>query len=82
MGGQASLEMEVGAVTLRELLEKLSLKFGQGFKDMIMDPENSPGTGHFQILINGRNYRHFPGRMDTELMNGDEISIFPLIAGG
>ena len=82
MGGQAFLEMEVGAITLRELLEKLSQRFGQGFKDMIMDPENRPGTGHMQILINGRNYRHFPDQMDTKLTEGDEIFIFPLIAGG
>jgi len=82
MGGKASLEMEVGAITLRELLEKLSHRFGQGFKDMIIHPENRPGTGHIQILINGRNYRHFPDLMDTKLTDGDEISIFPLIAGG
>ena len=82
MGGQGSLKMEVEAITLRELLEELSRRFGQGFRDMVLDPESMSRTGHFQILINGRNYRHFAGQIDTELKDGDEISIFPLIAGG
>ena len=56
MGDQDSMEMEVDSITLKGLLEELSVRFGQDFKNMIIDHENRPGRDNIQILINGRYY--------------------------
>ena len=82
MGDQALLEIEAGKLTIRDLLKELSNRFGEEFRDMISDPETQSGFGYIQILVNGRHYRHLPNSLDTELKEGDELSIFPPVAGG
>ncbi|MHA2300346.1 MAG: MoaD/ThiS family protein [Candidatus Thorarchaeota archaeon] len=49
-------------------------------KDAIAD-ENQNVKPDITILRNGREIR-FLDSIDTELSSGDEISIFPLVAGG
>ena len=39
----------------------------------------SPYVG---VLVNGRHYSHLPDRQQTELADGDEVSILPPAAGG
>jgi len=82
MDGQASLEIEAEGLTIRQLLEKLCNRFGENLRNMIFDPEAQGETQDIKILINGRHYRHMPDRLDSELKDGDEVSIFPLMAGG
>jgi sulfur-carrier protein len=64
---------------IRSLLEKLSEKYGQGFRHKIFKGENL--SSEIIILINGRHISHLDG-MSTELHEDDEISIFPVVAGG
>ena len=82
MDGQASLEIEVEALTIRQLLEQLCDRFGENLRNMIFDPETQGQSQDINILINGRHYRHMPDRLDSDLKDGDEVCIFPLIAGG
>jgi molybdopterin converting factor small subunit len=49
---------------------------------MILDPETSRTRPHAAILINGNHYTHLPDGLDTRLKDGDEVSIFPAMAGG
>lgn len=34
------------------------------------------------LIINGRSYRNLPDQLETELQDGDEVAIFPPMAGG
>ncbi len=82
MDGQASLEIEAEALTIRQLLEQLCDRFGENLRNMIFDPESQGESQDIKILINGRHYRHLPDGFDSGLADGDEVSIFPLMAGG
>lgn len=82
MGDQASLEIEAEKITIRDLLEELSIRFGEEFRNVILEPESQSGFRYIQILVNGRHYRHLPNSLDTELKEGDELSLFPPVAGG
>lgn len=65
--------------TLRELLIKLSDVYGDKFRSKIFDGENL--SEQIVILVNGRHIVHL-NELDTELNENDEISIFPVVAGG
>ena len=82
MGGQTSLEIETDTLTIRQLLEKLCNMFGENLRDMMFDPEDKKENQNIKILINGRHFRHLPDGLDNGLKDGDEVSIFPLMAGG
>jgi molybdopterin synthase sulfur carrier subunit len=76
------LDIEAGKLTVRDLLEELSIRFGEEFRDIILETESQSGSRYIQILVNGRHYRHLPNGLDTELKEGDEVSLFPPVAGG
>lgn len=82
MDGQASLKIEAEELAIRQLLEKLCNRFGENLRNMIFDSENPTVTQNIKILINGRHYRHLPDGFDNDLRAGDEVSIFPIMAGG
>jgi len=82
MGGKAVLEMEIVNATINDLLKDLSEIFGQDFMDAIFDPKTQEVSSHIRILVSGRHYHYLPNRLDTELKEGDEVALFPPIAGG
>ncbi len=82
MGDQAALELEVGNLTLIELLHELSYMFGDRFSQMVFDKAGKGPSPHIRILINGRHYSHIPQKLNTPLQEGDDVSLFPPIAGG
>jgi len=65
--------------TLKELLEKLSDQYGEKFRAKIFQGENL--GPEIIILVNGRHVEHLAG-LATKLNEYDEISIFPVVAGG
>jgi len=73
-------EIEIGhCSTLRELLLKLCEKYGDSFRNKIFVNDNL--SNEIIILVNGRNIVHLQG-LETLLNPEDEISIFPVVAGG
>jgi len=65
--------------TLGELLEKLSVKYGQKFREEIFKGKEL--SDEVIILVNGRHIAHLNG-INTPLNETDEICIFPVVAGG
>jgi sulfur-carrier protein len=65
--------------TLEELLYKLCDMFGDKLKNKIFDGENL--SNEIIIMVNGRHVVHLNG-IKTKLEDNDEISIFPVVAGG
>jgi len=65
--------------TVGQLLDSLAARYGEPFRRAVFDGDQlSPVV---IVLVNGRNVR-FTGRLDTPLKPGDEVSVFPMVAGG
>ncbi|MCK5724569.1 MAG: MoaD family protein [Gammaproteobacteria bacterium] len=75
-------EIEMAGGTLIGLFDDLSDRFGEEFTDLIYDSRTKRVRGDIRILLNGRHIVHLPKGLDTELKEGDEIALFPPVAGG
>lgn len=82
MDNQSSIEMHCGPVTILELLQVLAERFGSGFEAMVFEKGSFTVGPHVRILVNGKHYGTLPQKLDTILNPGDEIGLFPPIAGG
>ena len=82
MDAQAVFDYEGDSLTVDDLLRELSIRYGEDFRKMIFDPETHNLSRHIRILVNGRHFSHLPGKLNTQLHEGDEVSLFPPIAGG
>lgn len=82
MNNQSVFHVEFDKISIRDLLVELASRFDKGFKTMVFE-ENSWKIGpHVRILVNGKHYGTLPDKLDTILTSGDEIGLFPPIAGG
>jgi molybdopterin synthase sulfur carrier subunit len=68
--------------TLNHLLDWLSIQLGSEFTDLAFDPQTKALSRQVAVLINGRHHAHLPDGLGTILHDGDEVSIFPPVAGG
>lgn len=68
-----------GCETVKELVQKLCDMYGAKFGEKIY--KDQALTSEVIILVNGRHITHYDG-IDTKLSKDDEISIFPVVAGG
>ena len=72
-------EVEVEASTVREAIEKLEEQY-PGFRERILD-EKGELRRFVNLYLNDEDIRFLKGA-DTELKDGDVLSIVPAIAGG
>ena len=75
-------EIEMAGGTLIGLFDILSDRFGEEFVDLIYDSRTKRVRGDIRILLNGRHIVHLPKGLATELKEGDEVALFPPVAGG
>jgi len=76
-GGQAEVKIE--GATVGEILRKMDSQFN-GFGERVLD-DGKTVRRFINIFVNEDNIRDKKD-LDTELKNGDTISILPSIAGG
>lgn len=77
--GQREIALEDGA-TLRTLIARLAGAVDGAQAPIFAPPDGlQPGVG---LLINGRHHTHTPDGLDTVLRDGDEVAVFPPLAGG
>ena len=76
-GNQAAVEVEAG--TIAEMIEELEAQC-EGFKERLCD-ENGNLRRFVNLYVNDEDIR-FLQNEETELKDGDEVSIIPAIAGG
>jgi len=77
MGGQAEVKME--GATVGEVLKNMDMQF-KGFGERVLD-DGRAVKRFINVFVNEDNIRDRK-ELDTELKNGDTISILPSIAGG
>jgi molybdopterin synthase sulfur carrier subunit len=77
--GEAERRLDGAPPDLHELLVGLAERYEGRFRAAVL-PEGKLGEALI-VLVNGRNVRCLQG-LDTPLADGDEVSIFPLVAGG
>ena len=82
MGSQAEFEMEIGDITIGELLNLLCDRFGEGLAAQIFDRDTKKVSHLLRVLVNGRHYTTLPDRLNAKLDEGDEVALFPPVAGG
>ena len=82
MGSQAVVDVNLEVLTVEDLLYVLANKYGEDFKKMIFDPKTHTLNRDVRVLINGGHYSHLPEKLKTRLREGDEVFLFPAIAGG
>jgi len=82
IGDRPVFETATEKLTIRDLLKKLSALSGEEFTHTELLPQAETGGHYIQILVNGRDLRQLPKGMDAELKEGDNVSIFPQMAGG
>lgn len=82
MGGQSSLDLDIEYGTILSVLDSLGRKFGENFNSQVFEPGMRELSGHVLVLVNGRNCSNLPDGLNTALMDGDELAIFPPMAGG
>ena len=72
-------EVEIDAVSVGELIEGLE-NAHSGIKEKLLD-EAGDIRRYVNIFVNDEDIRFLEGK-ETELRNGDNVSIVPSIAGG
>lgn len=65
--------------TVEELLKILCQRYGKKLEQKVF--VDGKLSSEIIILVNGRHITHCDG-INTKLSEGDEISIFPVVAGG
>jgi len=73
-------ETEVSASTLREVIDRLVVKYGDVFKGRIFDSSGNPRK-LLNFYVNGKNVR-FLKQLETPLNKGDKVLILPTVSGG
>jgi MoaD family protein len=72
-----------GAWTVRELIRHLSDELGDDWAGRLSASHDRRDLARpVIILVNGRHCTHLPDGLDTPLADGDEVAIFPPVAGG
>jgi MoaD family protein len=78
--GSRDMSVDAGG-SVQALLEELALSCGEEFRAWIFDAREGlrPGVA---VLVNGRPVARSPGALALRLHDGDEVAIFPPLAGG
>jgi MoaD family protein len=77
--GEVERCLDDAPADLRGLLTTLSGRYGTSFRRAVYS--GAELSEAIIILVNGRNVRYLAG-LDTPLKTDDEVSIFPMVAGG
>jgi molybdopterin synthase sulfur carrier subunit len=76
------MEFPEQGATLHSLLAALVEEIGEPFQVGVFDEKRGGLQKSVAVLINGHHYTHLPTGLETPLQEGDQVAIFPPIAGG
>jgi molybdopterin converting factor small subunit len=79
---EVSLQLEAERATVREALELLCRRYGEGLESTLFDPSTKGIKRSNLVLLNGQSYINLDRRLDSEVKDGDEITLLPVLVGG
>ncbi len=79
-GREKEITLPEGA-TVRDLLSSMVGTWGEPISSRLFQPGSVELLPHIVLMVNGRSIRLLNG-METELREGDEVALFPPVAGG
>lgn len=82
INGEVALELEAEKATVREALELLCYQYGEGFENTLFDPSTKEIKRSNLVLLNGQPYINLASRLDSEVKDGDQITLLPVLVGG
>ncbi len=77
--GERIVELDINECTLKELIDSLSQRYGERFREMLI--QNGELNKFINVFVNGKDVRHLGG-LSVKLKKGDEVSFVPAVAGG
>jgi MoaD family protein len=77
--GETARRLDDAPANLRELLTALVARYGTSFRRAVFAGDEL--SSEIIILVNGRNVLYLQA-LNTPLSADDEVSIFPMVAGG
>ena len=81
LSAKSQLSLNLKKPTVRSLVQKLSESFSVEAKHLLVDPELNDPRPNTLILVNGKEINVLKG-LETELENGDEVTLIPISHGG
>jgi pyruvate-formate lyase-activating enzyme/molybdopterin converting factor small subunit len=74
-----------GSTTIEEIMTRLAEKYGDKFRETVMDVDRDNGTMNikrsFNVYLNGMNIKNLHG-IKTEIQGNDELIILSWVSGG
>jgi molybdopterin synthase sulfur carrier subunit len=78
-GKSADFDLEHG-VTARELLDAIVTRY-PAMKKELLNPDGRL-FGHVHFFVNGRDIQFMEDDLETKIMPGDVVKVFPAVGGG
>jgi molybdopterin synthase sulfur carrier subunit len=79
--GEIKVNLQNEGISILNLMQFLSEKLGEKFKNAMMNPETGCVRYYMKIMVNGIDLDVQDG-LNTIVKEGDVIQVFPPIAGG
>lgn len=81
IAGQKTVEFDQEyGLTVQQLLEAVLDRFPE-MREELVDAEGNL-FGHVHLFVNGRDSRFLENEIDTPIIQGDKVDIFPAVGGG
>ena len=79
--GQKTVEFELeDGLSAKQLLETVLARYPE-MREELVDAEGNL-FGHVHLFVNGRDSRFLVNDIDTSILPGDKVDIFPAVGGG
>ena len=82
IGGEVCLEFEAERATVRDALNALCNQYGERVESALFDPSTGKIKRSNLVLLNGQPCINLAKRLESELKDGDEIKLGPVLVGG
>jgi len=81
LSGKSQVSLKLEQPTVRKVIKKLADSLPKKAKPLLVDPELNDPRPNAIILVNGKEISVLKG-LETEIKEGDEVTLIPISHGG